>query len=101
MREYRDAVDCVRTAAQVVRELRERQLDGRDEADVNSSLAAIRIRRATNLCLEMTADLDAGRISGETKGVEELQRALDQTRSHAARPTSPTRSTRGHLITRS
>ena len=32
LREYRDAVDCVRMAAQAVRELRERQLDGPRDA---------------------------------------------------------------------
>jgi hypothetical protein len=78
LREYRDAVDCVRTAAQVVRELRERQLEGQDDEDVTSTLTAIRIRRATNICLELIADLDSGKIGGETKGLEELQRALDQ-----------------------
>jgi hypothetical protein len=81
LREYRDAVDCVRTAALAVRELRERQLDGRDDGDVALSLAAIRIRRSTNICLELIADLDAGKIGPESNGVEELQRALDQTRT--------------------
>lgn len=78
LREYRDAVDCVRTAAQVVRELRERQLDGQDDNDVSSTMTAIRIRRSTNICLELIADLDAGKITTETNGVEELHRALDQ-----------------------
>ena len=78
LREYRDAVDCVRTAAQVVRELRERQLDGRDDEDVASSLATIRIRRATNVAVELVADLDSGKIGDRTKGLEELHRALEQ-----------------------
>jgi len=81
LREYRDAVDCVRTASHVVRELRERQLDGRDDADVISSLTAIRMRRFTNMCLELIADLDAGKICTRTNGIEELQRVLDQARS--------------------
>jgi hypothetical protein len=80
LREYRDAVDCVRTAAQVVRELRERQLDGRDDSDVTSTLTAIRIRRCTNICLELIADLESGKIGTRTGGVEELQRGLDQLR---------------------
>jgi len=78
LREYRDAVDCVRTAAQVVRELRERQLDGREDDDVASSLAAIRIRRAANICLELIADLDSGKIGVQSKGLEDLYRALEQ-----------------------
>jgi hypothetical protein len=81
LREYRDAVDCVRMAAQAVRELRERQLDGRDDSDVSSTLTAVRIRRCTNICQELIADLDAGKIGAGTNGVEALQRALDQARS--------------------
>jgi hypothetical protein len=78
LREYRDAVDCVRAAAQAVQQLRERQLNGREEDDVISSLAADRIRRATNVCLEVITDVDAGRVSCETKGVAELLSATEQ-----------------------
>jgi len=78
LREYQDAVDCVRTAAQVVRELRARQLEGRNDDDIISSLASARICRARNLSIDLIADLDAGRVSSETQGVEELHLALDQ-----------------------
>ena len=78
LREYRDAVDSISTIAQVVRELRERQLDGQEDDDVAASLAAIRVRRTTSHALELVSDLEANRIGAATKGIEELQRALEQ-----------------------
>jgi hypothetical protein len=45
-------------------------------------LVADRIRRATNLCLEVGADLAAGRVTSETKGVDELYRSLEQACDH-------------------
>ena len=78
LNEFRDAVDYVRTAAVIVQQLRERQMHGRDDDDVASLLIAERIRRTTNLCLEVITDLDAGKISNGTKGVDELYRSLEQ-----------------------
>ncbi len=66
LNEYRDAVDYIRTAAVVVQQLREHQMHGR------------RIRRATNLCLEVVTDVDAGRVTPESKGLDELYRSLEQ-----------------------
>ena len=79
LNEFRDAVDYVRTAAVIVQQLRERQMHGRDDDDVASLLVAERIRRTTNLCLEVITDLDAGKVSNGTKGVEELYSSLEQT----------------------
>jgi hypothetical protein len=76
--EYRDTVDYIRTAALAVQQLREHQLRGRDDREVISVLVADRVRRATNICLEISADLDAGRLTTETKGAEELYRSLEQ-----------------------
>jgi hypothetical protein len=76
--EYRDTVDYIRTAALAVQQLREHQLRGRDDSEVISVLVADRVRRATNLCLEVSTDLDAGRLTTETKGAEELYRSLEQ-----------------------
>jgi hypothetical protein len=42
-------------------------------------LTAERVRRATNLCLEVVTDMDAGRITADSKGVDELYRSLEQT----------------------
>ena len=78
LNEYRDMVDYIRTAALAVQQLREHQLHGHDDSDVISVLVTERVRRATNICLEIGADLDAGRLTNETKGVEELYRSLEQ-----------------------
>lgn len=78
LNEFRDAVDYVRTAAIVVQQLRERQMHGRDDDDLAAILIAERIRRATNLCLEVTTDLDAGKVNDDTKGVDELYCSLEQ-----------------------
>jgi hypothetical protein len=76
--EFRDAAEFVRTVSTAVSGLRERQLQGRDDEDMISLLTADRVRRATNLCLEMITDLDAGRVDHETKGVDDLYRSFEQ-----------------------
>lgn len=78
LNEFRDAVDYVRTAAVVVQRLREQQMHGREDGEVASLLISERVRRATNLCLEVITDLDAGRVSADTKGVDELFHSLEQ-----------------------
>jgi len=78
LNEYRDAVDYIRTAAVVVQQLREHQMHGRSDGDSISLLTTERIRRATNLCLEVVTDVDAGRVTPESKGLEELYRSLEQ-----------------------
>jgi hypothetical protein len=78
LNEFRDAVEYIRTAAAVVQQLREHRMHGRDDADAFSLLSAERIRRATNLCLEVVADVDAGRVGAESKGLDELYRSLEQ-----------------------
>jgi hypothetical protein len=76
LNEFRDAVEYVRTAAVVVQRLREQQMHGRDDGEVASLLTTDRIRRTTNLCLEVIADLDAQRIGADDKGVDELYQSL-------------------------
>ncbi len=77
--EYRDTVDYIRTAALAVQQLRESQLRGREDSEIISVLVGERVRRATNICLEISADVEAGRLTNETKGVEDLYRAIEQT----------------------
>ena len=79
LKEYRDAAEYVRTAAAAVKQLRDCQLEGRSDSEVVSFLCAERIRRTTSLCLEVLADLEAGRVTADTKGVEEYCRSLEQT----------------------
>lgn len=78
LNEFRDTVDTLRTTALAVQQLRELQLKGRDGAEIVSMLVADRVRRATNLCHELVADLDAGEVSVTIKGVDELYDSLEQ-----------------------
>jgi len=78
LNEYRDAVDFIRTVALSVQQLRDRQLHGIDSSEIIAKIATERVRRAQNLCLELTADLDARDITMETKGIEELYQSLEQ-----------------------
>ncbi len=76
--EFRDTVDTLRTTALAVQQLRELQLKGRDDSEIVSLLVTDRVRRATNLCHELVADLDAGKISTEIRGVDDLFDSLEQ-----------------------
>ena len=76
--EYRDAVNYIRSAAGMVQQLRECHLRGLDDGGLLSVLSAKRIRRTINSCLEVIADLDAGRVKNESKDVDELYQALEQ-----------------------
>jgi hypothetical protein len=78
LNEFRDTVDTLRTTALAVQQLREFQLKGRDAGEIVSMLVADRVRRATNLCHELIADIDAGKLSSETKEVDELYDCLEQ-----------------------
>src|SRR5580692_2206982 len=78
LNEFRDTVDTLRTTALAVQQLREFQLRGRDDSEIIATLVTDRVRRATNLCHELVADIDAGKLSKETKEVEELYDSLEQ-----------------------
>jgi hypothetical protein len=78
LNEFRDTVDTLRTTALAVQQLREFQLRGKDPSETIAMLVADRVRRVTNLCHELAADIDAGKLSRETKEVEGLYDALEQ-----------------------
>jgi len=77
VKEYRDAVDCIRTAAGTLEQLREGRFRGLDGGELLSTLATDRIRRTINLCVEVLADLDAGRLKSESTGVDDLYRTIE------------------------
>ena len=101
LEEYRDAVDCIRTAAGAVQQLRERQLRGLDDSELLSNLSAERVRRTTNLCMEIVADFDAGRVKNGSKAIDELDRAIehlhDRLRRTLKTPASSRERIAGHL----
>ena len=75
--EFRDTVDTIRTTALAVQQLRELQLKGQDSDEIVSLLVTARVRRATSLCQELVADIDAGKVSSKTKEIEELYDSLE------------------------
>jgi hypothetical protein len=76
--EFRDTVESLRTTALAVQQLREYQLKGKDEGEIIAMLVADRVRRATSLCHELVADIDTGKLSRETKELDELYDSLEQ-----------------------
>lgn len=78
LNEFRDTVDTLRTTALAVQQLREFQLRGRDDGEIISMLVASRVQRATNLCHELVADIDAGNMSVGIPGIDELFDSLEQ-----------------------
>jgi hypothetical protein len=85
VKEYRDAVDLIRKAAQTLEQLREHQFRELDNSDLLSTLAADRIRRAISLCRDVATDLHTGRVKNQSQDVDELQRALEQIQRHTRR----------------
>lgn len=76
LRDFRDAVDYVRKAAWAVQEWQERQSKNHDTSTVLPLLMFERIRRATDLCKRITAELpDRG-----AEGIAELSEAIDALR---------------------
>ncbi len=76
MREYRNAVDNIRTITETLQHLRKCQSQGADNGELLSVLATDRMHRASNLCVEAIADLDAGHVRPESKSVDELKQAM-------------------------
>jgi len=82
VKEYRDAVDYMRTAAGTLEQLREHQFRNMDYSELLSTLATDRVRRTIALCLGVVADLDAGRLKNASKDVDELYQALGHVHEH-------------------
>ncbi len=89
LNEYRDAVDYIRTAAAMVQQLRECQLRGLDAEELLSGLTNERIRRTTNLCLEVIADIDSGRVKNESRGVDQLFEVVETLHQGLRRVAAP------------
>jgi hypothetical protein len=78
LNEFRDTVDTLRTTALAVQQLREFQLRGRDDGEIISMLVSSRVQRASNLCHELVADIDAGNMPVGIQGIDELFDSLEQ-----------------------
>jgi len=77
LREFRDAVDYLRTTAWALQELQERQAQQRDTATVHSLLTGERVRRATQLSTALASDLDSHEVTDGTTGAADLYRAIE------------------------
>ncbi len=78
LREFRDAVDYIRGTAWAMEEWEQRHLQRQGPGTVLSLLTAERIHRATHLCNELAAQLEACEVSFGTKGIAEFYRAIDR-----------------------
>src|SRR5690348_6533867 len=81
LREFRDAVDYVRKAAWVVQEWQERQTHSRDVSTILPLLMFERIRRTTQLCKVIAAEIQNHAASAESLGVGELSDAIEDLRT--------------------
>jgi hypothetical protein len=82
VKEYREAVDYIRTAAGTLEQLREHQFRSIDDSKLLSTLATDRVRRTTALCHEVVVDLDAGRLKKSPEDIDALYRALGHAQDH-------------------
>ena len=89
MREYRNAVDNIRTITETLQHLRKCQCQGSDNGELLSVLATDRFRRASNFCVEAIADLDAGHVRQESKTVDELKQAMQQLQQRLRQGSKP------------
>lgn len=80
LREFRDAVDYVRKAAWVVQEWQERQSHSRDVSTILPLLMFERIRRTTQLCKVIAAEMQNHDVCADSLGVAELRQAMDNLR---------------------
>ena len=80
LREFRDAVDYVRKAAWVVQEWQERQSHSRDVSTILPLLMFERIRRTTQLCKVIAAEMQNHDVCADSLGVAELCQAIENLR---------------------
>lgn len=78
LREFRDAVDNVRKTAWAVQEWQARESQHADPRSVLSLVVAERLRRATQLCEMITADVAARQVDRSTVGMEEFLQSLQK-----------------------
>src|SRR5215470_6716880 len=76
VREYRDAMDSIIGITDTLQRLRTSKPRHSDDREMVSELAASRIRRATGICSDVIADLDAGRIRPDAASVEEFAETI-------------------------
>lgn len=76
LRDFRDAVDNIRKTAWVVQTWMEKQTESTNPYPLLPLLTEERIRRASQLCQNLTGDLEAVEVTLESEGLSELQQAV-------------------------
>ena len=74
--DFRAAVDSIRQTAWAVQQWSELQSQHRDPYTVLGILTEERVRRATQISVDLTMDLDSLEMGLETQGLEKLYRAV-------------------------
>ena len=84
LRDFRGAVDHVRTTAWSVDQWVRLREQGRDPYTVLPVLSAERVRRTTQLAKDLDLDLQSVEVGLETEGLGELVQAVDSLHRHLA-----------------
>ena len=84
LREFRDSVDYVRKTAWAVQEWQERELQKHDPHTLLPLITSERIRRWTQLNIDLTSDLETHTVTRETAGMHEFFQALEGLYSRVA-----------------
>jgi len=77
VREYRDAMDYISGITETLQRLRTSKPRACDDRELLAALAADRIERATGVCLDVIADLDAGSVRPDSNSLRELAEAIE------------------------
>jgi hypothetical protein len=91
MREYRGAVENIRTITETLQHLRKCQSEGSDSGELLSILASDRIQRIKNLCLEAVADADASQVEHDPQDVIDLIQAMQLLQQNLKQSRKPER----------
>jgi hypothetical protein len=86
LREFRDALDSIRSTARVVQlwaGLQEQQQSG-DSYSAFDAMASDRVRRATEIAKKLTIDLESVKVDFETEQLMELYRAVNDLQERLA-----------------
>lgn len=78
VREYRDAVEHIGNITETLQRLRTAKPRASDDGELLSTLAEDRIRRATSVCLDVIADVDAGRVRQDSAVAKEFLQTIQQ-----------------------
>lgn len=76
VREYRSAIDNICTLMDTLRQHQVSASSSSDNQETLRDLAEERVRRSTQLCMDVIADIDTGRIADNAASVQELSETV-------------------------